>query len=158
MKSPRTQREPRRLSFNETIFELTAALLLGTALYFLLFACVESVIIPFVRGLLGEADQGGGIVISYRNPSFTPPYVKFNGYLLQYGHVLSVLGTLVLGAVVVILLVAYARRETQQAPVEEGAEIRACPECLSLIPAAARRCARCRAQVQPQTAPGDTWT
>jgi len=37
--------------------------------------------------------------------------------------------------------------ERVKGPVEE--DTRECPECLSAIPKAARRCAHCTAQVQP---------
>jgi large conductance mechanosensitive channel len=155
VRSQRIQGESHHLSLSELVFELTAAVLIGMALYELLFVSVESVIVPFLRGLFGEADPR---FLGYVNPSFMSPYLEFNGYLLVYGRVLSVLGTFILAAVVVVLLVAYTRRGTQQAPVEADVETRACPECLSLIPAAARRCAHCRSHVQPQAAPEDTST
>jgi len=154
LRSQRIQGESRRLSFNEIVFELTAAVLVGRALYLLLFNSVDSVIVPFLRGLFSGQENELGYISS----GSTPLHTEFNGYFLFYELILDVLGTLLLAAVVVVLLVAYARREAQQAPIEVDAEIRACPECLSPIPAAARRCARCRAPVQPQAPPEDTST
>jgi len=128
----RIRREPRRLSFNYTVFGVAAGVLLGRALYFSVASVIGFGTFPF--------------------------HMEFNGYVIHYGYVLDALGMLVLAAVVVVvvLLVAYARRRMQQAPVEADVETCACPDCLSLIPATARRCAHCRSHVEPQAAPEDT--
>ena len=154
MKSPRTRRESHRLSLKELVFELTAVVLVGRALYELLFASVDSVIVPFLRGLFSTQQN----MLGYIDFGSMPLYAEFNGYMVQYGHVLSVLGTLFLAAVVVVLLVAYARRGNHHDNPAAHVGMSTCPTCLSLIPAAARRCAYCRAHVQPQAAPGDTST
>jgi large conductance mechanosensitive channel len=149
------EREPDGLSLTGTVFALTTAVLVGKILYRLLFATVDSLIIPFLRGLFGGPEER---VLGYVNFSSIPLHADFNGYALSYGPILSVLGTLMLAVVVVVLLIAYARREAQQADVGADVEMRVCPECISLIPATAHRCAYCRHQVQPQAEQGSAST
>jgi large conductance mechanosensitive channel len=149
------EKEPNRLSFMGVLFELTAAVLVGRALYAILHVSVQRFMIPFVHGLLGGSRDK---ILGYSNLfGGTPPfYAEFNGYALLYERVMGVLGTLILAAVVVVLLIAYARRGTQRADAELDVETRVCPECISLIPITARRCAYCRQQVQPQDTPPGT--
>ncbi len=138
--------DTRRLLLRGNVFALAIAVLVGTALFQLLAVTVEYLAIPFARGILDKrADPEYG---SYNEPL----YLTFNGYSLAWGIVLSLALTLAIAA----LLVLFLRRrlasddEAEDEPEFEGElDFRACPECLSLIPSAARRCAFCTAPIEP---------
>jgi large conductance mechanosensitive channel len=74
-----------------------------------------------------------------------------NGSVFRYGAFLNaLLSFLIIAAVVYFLVVKpvnalMARRKTEP-PVDES--VRECPECLSSIPAGARRCAFCTAELR----------
>jgi large conductance mechanosensitive channel len=155
-RGPRGIRAVFRALFGASVFELLAAVLLGKALYYFLYATVDSAVIPFLLGLFRARETA---YLGYLNLfGSRPTPLEFNGYSLQIGRVFSVFGTLLLAALVVVVVVVYARWEEAKRRAVIGVEMRTCPECLSLIPAAARRCAFCRTQVQPQAQPGDAST
>ena len=104
-------------------------------------AFVADIITPIIAAIIGKPD--------FSNLSFT-----INGSRFAYGDFLNALITFVSVAAAVFFFVVkpmnalMARRKASE-PAEET---RACPECLSEIPAAARRCAHCSAEVTPVTA------
>ena len=86
------------------------------------------------------------------NPDFSELSFTINGSVFRYGHFLNALLTFLIVAAVMFFLVIkpinalLARRRTEP-PTDEPT--RDCPECLSEIPTAARRCAFCTAAVGP---------
>ena len=85
-------------------------------------------------------------------PDFSELSFTINGSVFRYGHFLNALLTFLIVAGVMFFLVIkpinalLARRRTEP-PTDEPT--RDCPECLSEIPTAARRCAFCTAAVAP---------
>jgi len=84
--------------------------------------------------------------------NFSNLAVKVDGGIFHYGDFLNALISFILVAtavffVVVVPMNALMARRRTQTQVEEPT--RQCPECLSSIPAAARRCAFCTAEVTP---------
>jgi large conductance mechanosensitive channel len=140
----------RRLLLRGNVFALAIAVLVGTALFQLLLSIVEYLAIPFARGILDKsAEPGEGFRQGFYNE---PMYLRFNGYSLAWGIVLSVALTLALATLLVLFLkrrLAFDDEDEDEPEFEEESDFRACPECLSLIPAAARRCAYCTAPVAP---------
>ena len=119
------------------LVDLAVAVVIGLAFAAVISALVADLITPLIAAIGGKPDFG--------NLSFT-----INGSHFLYGHFINALITFVVIAAVVFYLVIkpvnalMARRRTEP-PVAE--ETRPCPECLSEIPLAARRCAFCTAEV-----------
>ena len=136
----------RRLLLRGNVFALAIAVLVGTALFRLLYAFVEYLAMPFARGVFDKsADPDRG----YLNQIM---YLRFNGYSLAWGEVLSLAVTLALATLLVLFLktrLAFEDGDEGEPEFEEELDFRACPECLSMIPATARRCAFCTASVAP---------
>jgi large conductance mechanosensitive channel len=137
----------RHLILRGNVFALAIAVLAGTALFHLLYATVEYLAVPFVRGILDKrADPEAGF---YNEPL----YFTLNGYELAWGEVLTLTVTLTLAVLLILFLrrrLTYADEEDdEETELEEEEDFRPCPECLSLIPAVARRCAYCTAPVEP---------
>jgi len=119
------------------LVDLAVGVVIGIAFAAVISALVADLITPLIAAVGGKPDFG--------NLSFT-----INGSHFLYGHFINALITFVVIAAVVFYLVIVpvnalmARRRTEP-PV--AAETRPCPQCLSEIPLAARRCAFCTAEV-----------
>src|ERR671926_97711 len=104
-------------------------------------ALVTDLITPIIAAIVGKPDFSG--------LTFTIHKSRF-----LYGDFINALITFVSIAAAVFFFVVkpvnmlMARRKTEP-PVDET--VRACPECLSEIPVAARRCAFCTAQLAAVT-------
>jgi large conductance mechanosensitive channel len=131
-------REFKEFLLRGNLVELAVAVVVGVAFAALVDALVQDLITPLIAAVGGQQD-------------FSALTFTLNGSVFRYGHFLNQLLSFVLIAAVVYFLVVkpvnalMARRRTE-APVDE--ETRQCPDCLSSIPAAARRCAFCTAEVR----------
>jgi large conductance mechanosensitive channel len=111
------------------LVELAVAVVMGVALGTVISALVADLITPLIAAIGGKPD--------FARLSFT-----INGSQFRYGHFLNALLTfLIIAAVVYFLVIKPVAALERSGPKAEVAARRACPECLSDIPAAARRCA-----------------
>ena len=121
------------------LVELAVAIVIGVAFASLVDAFVADLITPLLAAIGGQQD-------------FAALTFTINGSVFRYGHFVNQLLSFLLIAAVVFFFVVkpvnalMARRKTESAVDELTRE---CPECLSSIPAAARRCAFCTAEVRP---------
>ncbi len=121
------------------VVDLAVAVVIGAAFGALVAALVADLITPIIAAIFGKPD--------FSNLTFT-----INSSTFRYGHFLNaVFAFLTVAAAVFYFVVVpvnhlMARRRTEP-PVDEA--VRSCPECLSDIPAKARRCAFCTAEVGP---------
>ena len=119
------------------VVDLAIAVVIGAAFGALVTALVSSFITPLMAAIGGK-------------PDFSALDFTINGSRFTYGLFLNaLLAFLIIAAVVLFLIVrplnALMEPMRTEAPVAEVT--RACPECLSQIPAGARRCAFCTAEV-----------
>lgn len=119
------------------LVDLAVAVVIGTAFATLVSALVRDLVTPLIAAVGGE-------------PDFSDLHFTVNGSRFLYGDFLNALISFLLVAAVLFFLVirpvnALMSRLRTHPSVQE--ETRDCPECLSEIPAAARRCAFCTAQV-----------
>jgi large conductance mechanosensitive channel len=120
------------------LVELAVAVVIGVAFAALVDAFVQDVITPLIAAVGGQQD-------------FSALTFTINDSVFRYGHFLNqLISFLIIAAVIYFLVVKpvnalTARRKTEE-PVDET--VRECPECLSSIPAAARRCAFCTSELQ----------
>ena len=120
------------------LVELAIAVVIGVAFAALIDAFVQDLITPLLAAIGGE-------------PDFSALTFTINDSVFRYGHFLNQLLAFLLIALVIFFFVVkpvnalMARRKTEEPVDETTCE---CPECLSSIPAAARRCAFCTAEVR----------
>ena len=124
------------------VVDLAVAVVIGAAFGALVTQLVASLITPLIAAIGGQPDFSG--------LAFT-----INGSLFTYGLFLNALiAFLIIAAVVFFFVVrplnALMARFKPEHPVDVPQ--RECPECLSSIPAPARRCAFCATQLTPQPA------
>jgi large conductance mechanosensitive channel len=120
------------------LVELAVAVVIAVAFAALVDAFVQDLITPLIAAVGGQQD-------------FSALTFTINDSVFRYGHFLNQLFSFLIIAAVVYFLVVkpvnalMARRKTEE-PVDET--VRECPECLSSIPAAARRCAFCTSELR----------
>jgi large conductance mechanosensitive channel len=129
-------REFKAFLFRGNLIDLAVALVIGLAFTALVTAFVADLITPIIAALFGS-------------PDFSAYQFTINGSAFRYGSFLNALLAFVAVAAAIFFFVVKpmnAITARTREPVEEVA-MRECPECLTSIPAAARRCSACTAQV-----------
>lgn len=121
------------------VVDLAVAVVIGAAFGAIVTALVRDFVTPLLAAIGGKSD-------------FSGLYFTLNSSKFMYGDFINaVVSFLIIAAVVFFLivqplnkLVAYSNRHKELA--EPGTK--QCPECLSDIPAKARRCAFCTAKLK----------
>jgi large conductance mechanosensitive channel len=119
------------------VVDLAVAVVIGAAFGAVVAALVADIITP-ILGIFGGV------------PDFSAITFSINGSQFKIGHFINaLLSFLVLAAVIYYFVVVPVNRLMSLRKTETAVEptTRECPECLSKIPLAARRCAFCTAQV-----------
>jgi large conductance mechanosensitive channel len=130
-------RDFREFLLRGNLVDMAVGIVIGIAFAAVVTALVADLITPIIAAIGGQPDFSG--------LSFT----IHKSHFLYGAFINAVISFVVIAAAVFFLVVKpvnalMARRKTEP-PVD--ATTRACPECLSEIPIAARRCAFCTAEV-----------
>ncbi len=123
------------------VVDLAVAVVIGAAFTAVITAFVKDFITPLIAAVFGKQD--------FSNLFFTVNHSRFD-----YGAFINALLSFLIVATVVFFAVvlplnALMKRLDLQPKDEPEPETRECPECLSDIPVAARRCAFCTSEVAP---------
>jgi large conductance mechanosensitive channel len=123
------------------LVDLAVAVVIGAAFTGLVTALVKDLITPLIAAIGGEPD--------FSDLSFT-----INKSHFLYGEFINALITFAIVAAVVYFLVVkpVSLLLERLMPKKEIGPTRSCPECLSDVPAAARRCSFCTSEIGPVTA------
>ena len=111
------------------LVDLAVAVVIGAAFTALVTSFVANFVTPLIAAIGGNSD--------FSRLSFT-----VNGSHFRYGLFINALISFVISAAVVYFFVVkpFAALLERYMPKKEIGETRSCPECLSDIPVAARRC------------------
>jgi len=130
-------KEFRQFILRGNLVDLAVAVVVGAAFTAVVNALVKDIVTPVIAAVGGNSD--------FSNLAFT-----INGSRFAYGDFFNAVVTFLIVSAVVFFLVIKPVNELlerlQPAPAIDK-ETRPCPECLSDIPIAARRCAFCTADV-----------
>ncbi len=132
-------KEFRQFILRGNLVDLAVAVVIGAAFTAVVNALVKDLFTPLIAAIGGKHD--------FSSLAFT-----INGSRFSYGAFINALVTFVLVAAVMFFVVIKPVNALLEALRPEPAvdqQTRACPECLSDIPVAARRCAFCTAAVAP---------
>lgn len=121
------------------VVDLAVAVVIGAAFGAVVTSLVSDIITPIIGAIVGE-------------PDFSQLDFTINDSRFTYGNFLNALFSFLTIATAVFFLVVkpvnmLMDRNKTEAPVAETT--RECPQCLSSIPRAARRCAFCTSEVAP---------
>lgn len=121
------------------LVELAVAVVIGVAFGNVITAFVADLITPLIAAIGGNPD--------FSNLTFTVHHSRF-----LYGDFINKLIAFVIIAAVIFFLVikpvnALIERSRREPPPDPTT--RKCPECLSTIPIAAKRCSYCTSEVAP---------
>jgi large conductance mechanosensitive channel len=120
------------------VVDLAIAVVIGAAFGAVVSALVADLLTPLIA-IPGSAD-------------FSSLEFEINGSVFRYGHFINAIITFLTIAAAVFFLVVRPLNtlmERLKTGRDVESETRDCPECLSSIPVAARRCAFCTAEVMP---------
>ena len=129
-------KEFRQFLLRGNVVDLAVAVVIGVAFGAVVTAFVADLITPLIAAIFGK-------------PSFSGLTFTINGSRFLYGEFLNAVLSFVLVAAAIFFVVVKpmnalaARRARAEDPTT-----RDCPECLSEIPLAARRCAYCTVELQ----------
>jgi large conductance mechanosensitive channel len=121
------------------VVELAIAVIIGTAFGLVVNALVKDLLTPIVAAIFGKPN--------FSNLKFTLNHSEF-----LFGDVINQVITFLSVATAVFFVVVkpvnMLEQRRRHAPEPDSTD-RPCPECLSQIPKAARRCSRCTSEVAP---------
>jgi len=124
------------------LIDVAVGIVIGVAFTTVINGLVKDLFTPLIAALGGKRD--------FSQLSFTVNHSRF-----LYGDFINALISFVIVAAVLYFLVVspYARlKAVFEKPPAPEPPTRDCPECLSSVPARARRCAFCTAQLTPAEA------
>jgi large conductance mechanosensitive channel len=128
----------RQFIMRGNVIDLAVAVVIGAAFGAVITSFVTNVLNPLIAAIVGK-------------PDFSAFKANLNGGVIAYGLFLNALISFLLIALAVYFFIIVpmnalkARQARGQAPPDPTSK--KCPECLSEIPIAARRCAFCTSPV-----------
>jgi large conductance mechanosensitive channel len=127
----------RKFLVRSNLVDLSVAVVVGVAFSNVVQALIKDLITPLIAAVGGK-------------PNFSNLVFSINKSHFRYGDFINVaLYFLIIAAVIYYFVVVPANRITVIAARNTEAAEHPCPECLSIIPAAASRCRFCTAIVEP---------
>jgi large conductance mechanosensitive channel len=127
--------------FRGNVVDLAVAVVIGAAFGAVVTALVKDLFTPLIAAIVGKPDFSG-LTFTINNSKFL------------YGDFINaVVSFLLIGAAIYFFVVVPMNAmmsRLKKAPAPAAPTTRQCPECLSEIPIAARRCAHCTAVVGAQ--------
>jgi len=142
--------EFKKFALRGNVVDMAVGIVIGTAFGAIASSLVADIVMPPLGFLLGSVDFSE----LYINLSETPyeslaaaqaagaPTVNYGVFLTRVVHFVVVAFAMFLVVKAMNRALAYGAKP---APAPAGPVAKACPECLSTIPEAARRCAYCTA-------------
>ncbi|MEA2346345.1 MAG: large conductance mechanosensitive channel [Thermoleophilaceae bacterium] len=130
-------KEFREFILRGNLVDLAVAVVIGTAFTAVVTALTKSLITPLIAAIGGQPDFSD-LTFTINHSTFT--YGLFFNALISF---------LIVAGVVFFFVVKPTNHLLNRFEKPDDPKTRECPECLSSIPNAARRCAYCTAVVQP---------
>jgi large conductance mechanosensitive channel len=132
--------EFRKFILRGNVVDLAVAVVVGSAFNSVVQGIVKDIITPLIAAIGGK-------------PNFANLSFKLHGSVFMYGDVLNLILSFLIIALVVFFMVVQPINKLQalanRSKTPEEPTDRKCPECLSTIPKAAKRCAFCASKVTP---------
>ena len=128
------------------VIDLAVGVIIGVAFGKIVTSLVEGIIMPPIGLLLGKIDFGSLFVVldSSKGVPVSLADAKAKGVpVVAYGQFINDIINFVIIAFVIFLVVKFVNKVRRK-----DISTKDCPECLTVIPLAARRCAACTAELK----------
>ena len=128
------------------VIDLAVAVIIGVAFGKIVTSLVEGIIMPPIGMLFGGIDFANLFFVldSSKGVPVSLADAKMKGIpIIAYGAFINDLVNFVIIAFVIFLLIKFVNKVRRK-----DASTKDCPECLTAIPLAARRCAACTAELK----------
>lgn len=134
----------RKFLMRGNLIDLAVAVVIGVAFNAVVQALIKDLITPLIAAITGTD----------RTKNFGAYTFSVHGSTFHYGDFVNALiSFVVIAAVVYFLLVAPTQKLMALTARAKAATDRQCPECLSQIPVAAKKCMYCTSEVPPVPEP-----
>ncbi len=118
-----------------SVVELAVAVVIGAAFGAVVTSLVADLLTPLIAAIFGQ-------------PDFSALHFTINGSQFNYGNFINaVFAFATIAAAVYFFVVLPMNKLEERRKRGQDPDTKACPECLSDIPAEARRCAFCTAEL-----------
>ena len=136
----------RQFIMRGNVIDLAVAVVIGAAFGAVVTSFVTNILTPLIAAVAGK-------------PDFSAFTATLNGAVISYGVFLNaVIGFLLVAVAVYFFMVAPMNAwkvRAARSAIPADPTTKKCPECLSEIPIAARRCAQCASVISVQGTPGN---
>ena len=134
------------------VLDLAIAVILGAAFGKIVTSFTNDVLMPPLGLALGHVDMTNLFVDLSGTHHATLAEAKAAGAAtINYGVFLNTIVDFLIVAFVIFLVIRQVNRLKGPAPEMEAPKTRECPECMSMVPALAHRCAQCTSVLPPPT-------
>jgi large conductance mechanosensitive channel len=121
------------------VVDLAVAVVIGAAFGALVASFVKDIITPVIAAIFGK-------------PDFSSLSFAIHSSVFHYGSFINaVISFLLVAAAVYFVVVVPMNKLAERRAKGQDPTTRECPECLSEIPLAAKRCPHCTSQLAPAT-------
>jgi large conductance mechanosensitive channel len=143
-------KEFREFAVKGNVVDLAVGVIIGAAFGKIVASLVNDIVMPPISFLLGGVDFSNLYVTLRGNSTRTLADAKAQGAVtLNYGLFFNVILEFVIVSFAVFLLIKQINRlKRRAAKAPPPPDSKACPECTTAIPLAARRCPACTAVLQ----------
>ena len=142
-------KEFREFAMRGNVVDMAVGIIIGAAFGKIVSSLVKDVIMPPIGKLMGNVDFSDLFInLSGTDYSSLKAAQEAGAATINYGIFINTVLDFVIVAFAIFMLIRAMnklKRKEEPAPVTT----RDCPECLSKIPLAAKRCAHCTSEVQP---------
>jgi len=145
-------REFKAFVMRGNVLDLAIAVILGAAFGKIVTSFTNDVLMPPLGLALGHMDMTNLFVDLSGTHHATLAEAKAAGAAtINYGVFLNTIVDFLIVAFVIFLVIRQVNRLKGPAPEPEAPKTRECPECMSMVPALAHRCAQCTSVLPPPT-------
>lgn len=141
--------EFKKFAVRGNVIDMAVGIIIGAAFGKIVTSLVNDVMMPPLGLLLGGVDFSNLFVdLGGKTYASLAEAQKAGAATINYGvFINTVLNFLIVAAAVFLLVRSINRLKAKEEAPPEAPAVKACPECLSEIPAAAKRCKFCTSQV-----------
>ena len=137
-------KEFKEFALKGNVIDMGVGVIIGAAFGKIVSSLVSDILMPPLGLLIGRVDFSNLFLSLSEKQYASLAQAKAAGAAtINYGMFINNIIDFIMVALALFILIRWVNRLKKPAPVPPQPEMKDCPECLSNIPAKARRCAHC---------------